>query len=37
MAQLVCDVSEGVRAAEATVKVVTFEGRPEFMPVDRTC
>jgi hypothetical protein len=35
MAQVVCEVSEGLRKAEATVKLVTFDGRPEFLPVDR--
>jgi hypothetical protein len=35
MAQIICEVSEGLRKSEATVKLVTFEGRPEFLPVDR--
>jgi hypothetical protein len=35
MAQVICEVSEGLRKAEATVKLVTFDGRPEFLPVDR--
>ena len=35
MAQVICEVSEGLRKSEATVKLVTFEGRPEFLPVDR--
>jgi hypothetical protein len=35
MAQVVCEVSEGLRKSEATVKLVTFDGRPEFLPVDR--
>lgn len=35
MAMLECEVSEGLRNAEATVKVVAYDGRPEFMPVAR--
>jgi len=35
MAQVLCDVSEGLRTSEATVKLLTYEGRPEFLPVDR--
>ena len=35
MAQVLCDVSEGLRNSEATVRVMTYEGRPEFLPVDR--
>jgi hypothetical protein len=35
MAQVLCEVSEGLRNAEATVKLVGFDGRPEFLPVDR--
>jgi hypothetical protein len=35
MAQVICEVSEGLRNSEATVKLVTFDGRPEFLPVDR--
>jgi hypothetical protein len=35
MAQVICEVSEGLRKSEATVKLITFEGRPEFLPVDR--
>ncbi len=35
MAQVHCEVSEGLRKSEATVKLVTFDGRPEFLPVDR--
>lgn len=35
MAQVICEVSEGLRTSEATVKLVTFDGRPEFLPVDR--
>ena len=35
MASVLCDVTDGLRPSEATVKLVTFEGRPEFLPVDR--
>lgn len=35
MAKVICEVSEGLRKAEATVKLVAFDGRPEFLPVDR--
>jgi hypothetical protein len=35
MAQLLCEVSEGLRPAEATVKVHRLDGRAEFLPVDR--
>jgi hypothetical protein len=35
MAQVSCEVSEGLRKSEATVKLITFDGRPEFLPVDR--
>jgi hypothetical protein len=35
MAFVICEVSEGLRKSEATVKIVTFDGRPEFLPVDR--
>ncbi len=35
MAQVICEVSPGLRTSEATVKLVTFDGRPEFLPVDR--
>lgn len=35
MAQVICEVSEGLRTSEATVKLITFDGRPEFLPVDR--
>jgi len=35
MAQVICEVSEGLRKAEATVKLITFDGRPEFLPIDR--
>jgi hypothetical protein len=35
MAQVLCEVSEGLKKSEATVKLPTYEGRPEFLPVDR--
>jgi hypothetical protein len=35
MAQVICEVSEGLRKAEAMVKLISYDGRPEFMPVDR--
>jgi hypothetical protein len=35
MAQVLCEVSDGLRQSEATVKLTTYEGRPEFLPVDR--
>src|SRR5262245_39829040 len=35
MAQVRCQVSDGLRSSEATVKLTTFDGRPEFVPVDR--
>ncbi len=35
MAEVLCEVSEGLRKSEATVKLTTYDGRPEFMPVDR--
>jgi hypothetical protein len=35
MAQVLCEVSDGLRASEATAKLMTYEGRPEFIPVDR--
>lgn len=35
MAQILCEVSEGLRKSEATVKLSTFDGRREFLPVDR--
>jgi hypothetical protein len=35
MAQVLCEVSKGLRESEATVSITTLEGRPEFLPVDR--
>jgi hypothetical protein len=35
MALVHCEVSEGLRQSEATVKLLTYDGRPEFLPVDR--
>ena len=35
MALLVCDVEEGARPAEATVILRDYQGRREFLPLDR--
>ena len=35
MAQVLCEVSEGLRQSEATVKLLAYDGHPEFLPVDR--
>ncbi len=35
MAQVLCEVSDGLRQSEATVKLTTYDGRPEYLPVDR--
>jgi hypothetical protein len=35
MAKVLCEVSEGLRKSEATVKLRGYDGRPEFLPVDR--
>jgi len=35
MAQVLCEVSEGLRDSEATVKLATYENRSEYLPVDR--
>ena len=35
MAQVICEVSEGLRKSDATVKLITYDERPEFLPVDR--
>ncbi len=35
MARVLCEVSEGLRKSEATAKLTTYDGRPEFLPVDR--
>lgn len=35
MTHIVCDVSEGLRPAEATVAVRDYAGRTEYLPVDR--
>ncbi len=35
MAQVLCEVSEGLRKSEATAKLMTYDGRPEFLPIDR--
>lgn len=35
MAQVYCDVSEGLRDSEATVMIQDFNGEKHFLPVDR--
>lgn len=35
MAQVRCEVFEGLRESEASVRVTTYDGRAEFLPVDR--
>jgi hypothetical protein len=35
MAQVFCEVSEGLRKSEATAKLTTYDGRPEYLPIDR--
>jgi len=35
MTHIICDVNEGLRAAEATVTVHDYSGRAEYLPVDR--
>ena len=35
MALVLCEVSDGLRDAEATVTIMSYGGRPEFLPVDR--
>ncbi len=35
MTHLVCDVSDGLRPAEATVAVRDYAGRTEYLPIDR--
>jgi hypothetical protein len=35
MAQVLCEISEGLRPAEATVKLVDYYGRTYFLPADR--
>jgi len=35
MAQICCDVSEGLRGSEATVMIQDFSGEKHFLPVDR--
>ena len=32
---MLCQVSDGLRTAEATVRLTSYDGRPEFLPVDR--
>src|SRR5438132_9735603 len=31
MAQVLCQISDGLRKSEATVKLTTYDGRPEFL------
>lgn len=35
MALVLCEVSEGLRNTEATVKLAVLDGNYEFLPVDR--
>jgi hypothetical protein len=35
MALVVCEVTDGLRPAEATVSVRDYTGRTEYLPVDR--
>jgi hypothetical protein len=35
MALVVCEISGGLRSSEATAIVTDFEGRRQFIPVDR--
>jgi hypothetical protein len=35
MAQIICEVSEGLRHSEATVRIRDYSGRAEFLPTDR--
>jgi len=35
MAQVLCEVSEGLRNSEATVRLTSYDGLPEYIPVDR--
>src|SRR2546428_518279 len=35
MAQVLCEVSEGLKRSEATAKVLALDNTPEFVPVDR--
>jgi hypothetical protein len=35
MAHIICEVTEGLRPAEATVAVRDYTGRMEYLPVDR--
>jgi hypothetical protein len=35
MALVQCEVSDGLRDAEATVTIMSYAGRPEYLPVDR--
>lgn len=35
MALVLCEVSDGLRSSEATVKLSVYDGTHEFLPVDR--
>jgi hypothetical protein len=35
MAHVVCEVTDGLRPAEATVAVRDYNGRMEYLPIDR--
>jgi hypothetical protein len=35
MAEMICQVSAGLRPSEATVMLRDFDGRKEFMPIER--
>jgi hypothetical protein len=35
MAQVLCEISEGLRDSEATVRLTSYDGRLEYIPVDR--
>jgi hypothetical protein len=35
MTHIICDVSDGLRASEATVTVRDYAGRTEYLPLDR--
>jgi hypothetical protein len=35
MVLVVCEISEGLRSSEATAVITDFDGRRQFIPVDR--
>jgi hypothetical protein len=35
MSQIVCQVSDGLRASEVTVRIQDVDGKAEFLPVDK--